>query len=314
MASPTLLVGRVTQRAQQVLQSSGPGLGAPGRPSPQRRRVRQRRTVLVVLAALLVGTCIARWAQDPSVAVPRTSSERGTPVAATVGYSSGDVHAAPAREVPAASAPPDGQQPDEAEDAAPDPTAVSGPAQAVSEAAAKGTLHAVSVPAGKVTTVGRSVRYSVEIEDGVATGAEQFAAAVQATLADSRGWQTAEGVQFVPVSPEELAGGASVDIRVTLATPALTARLCAPLNTAISQVSCWNRSRAVLNLRRWVGGSPTYGGNLSAYRTYLVNHEVGHGLGHQHRHCPGPGQPAPIMVQQTKSLEGCTAWSWPTPP
>ena len=96
------------------------------------------------------------------------------------------------------------------------------------------------------------MRYSIEIEDGVATGATQFAAVVQATLADARGWQSAEAVRFVPVSPEELAGGAAVDIRVTLATPALTARLCAPLNTTLSQVSCWNRGRAVLNLQRWV--------------------------------------------------------------
>ncbi|HNV16021.1 MAG TPA: DUF3152 domain-containing protein, partial [Dermatophilaceae bacterium] len=77
-------------------------------------------------------------------------------------------------------------------------------------------------------------------------------------------------------------------------------------------VSCWWGGRAVLNLHRWVRGSATYGTDLTSYRTYLVNHEVGHGLGHRHVSCPAPGRPAPIMVQQTLGLEGCRAWPWPT--
>jgi len=76
-------------------------------------------------------------------------------------------------------------------------------------------------------------------------------------LVDDRGWQTKDGVRFVPVSPAERAAGAHVDIRVTLASPTLTATLCAPLNTSTEQVSCWNGTRAVnivsveIAPRRW---------------------------------------------------------------
>ena len=101
-------------------------------------------------------------------------------------------------------------------------------------------------------------------------------------------------------------------MHVTLATPTLTGKLCGPLNVTAANVSCWWGGRAVLNLHRWVRGSATYGTDLTSYRTYLVNHEVGHGLGHRHVSCPAPGRPAPIMVQQTLGLEGCRAWPWPT--
>ena len=36
-----------------------------------------------------------------------------------------------------------------------------------------------------------------------------------------------------------------------------------------------------------------------------------HGLGHGHVQCPRAGARAPIMVQQTKGLDGCAAWPWP---
>lgn len=158
---------------------------------------------------------------------------------------------------------------------------------------------------------GRVVRYTVEVEGGLGADTRELASVVSTVLADPRGWQSADGVRFVNVPPAEAAQGAAVDVRISLASPDTTDRLCAPLETR-GEVSCHNGGRAVLNLRRWLLGVEAYGSDLAAYRTYLVNHEVGHALGHGHVVCPGAGKDAPVMMQQTYGLDGCIAWSWPT--
>lgn len=175
-----------------------------------------------------------------------------------------------------------------------------------------GRLTVVPVPEDpSPRTSGRLVRYTVEVEGGLGVDASEVARTVQRVLLDRRGWQDVDGVRFVNVGPEEAAGGEPVDIRVTLASPSLTDRLCAPLKT-LSQVSCWNGGRSVLNLRRWLLGDDSYGEDVARYRVYQVNHEVGHGLGHAHVRCPGAGKRAPVMLQQTYGLQGCTAWPYPS--
>ena len=174
-----------------------------------------------------------------------------------------------------------------------------------------GKITVVSVPDAAVATTGRTVTYTVEVEGGLRVNPKQVAATVQSVLLDPKGWQKVDGVRFVNVSPAEAAKGAHVDVRVTLASPGLTDRLCAPMRT-LSQVSCWNGERSVLNFRRWALGDDSYGADVARYRIYQVNHEVGHGLGHQHRFCPGKGERAPVMVQQTLDLGGCTPWPYPS--
>ncbi len=287
----------------------------------QRRQERRlRRTVLLALVLLLAGAVVARWHEDPGTVLASGTRPLISASAAT------DEDAPPAGTVPAgaangmavAGAPEKATQPPvtahaDAEEAAPSEPTPGASQQPVPDAGA-GTVSAVDIPTGPVKTTGRTVAYGVDVEDGLPVSAAEFASVVHTVLVDDRGWQTKDGVRFVPVSPAERASGAHVDIQVTLASPAFTAKLCAPLNTSTQQVSCWNGSRAVLNLTRWVRGADTYGGDLASYRDYLVSHEVGHGLGHGHVHCPGVGQPSPVMVQQTKDLEGCTAWPWPTSP
>lgn len=317
----------------------------------RRRQLRLRRSVVLMMTLLLCGTVAARWAEDPrdvfatgvvrelgqagrdsgaevpppeAVAGPSSTaasarSAGATPAATPVGGAAPG-GAAPGSAAPGGAAPgaaaPGGAAPhadDDSEASRDSLTRQTDPAKQV-VTAGNGALTAVAVPDGPLKASGRAVRYSLEVEDGLPVNPAEVAEAIRSVLTDDRGWQTTDGIRFVPVGPGEVASGADIDIRITLASPALTAKLCAPLNVTAQQVSCWNGGRSVLNLTRWMLGSETYGGDLAAYRVYLVNHEVGHGLGHQHVSCPAPGQRAPVMVQQTKSLEGCVAWPFPTAP
>ncbi|MCF6476813.1 DUF3152 domain-containing protein [Nonomuraea sp. MG754425] len=148
---------------------------------------------------------------------------------------------------------------------------------------------------------GAVVRYLVEVERGLPFDPGQFAAEVHRTLNDVRGWARFERVDHGPVT-----------VRVALSSPSLTISECLPLRTG-GELSCWNGHRSVINALRWAEGVPQYGGDLAAYRQYLISHEVGHSLGHRHRPCPGPGKPAPVMTQQSKSLGRCRPNPWPFP-
>jgi hypothetical protein len=169
--------------------------------------------------------------------------------------------------------------------------------------AGSGRLVTVPGTAGP-TGPGTPLTYRLEIEGGLPLDGAAVAAQVQRTLTDPRGWQPIEHVAFV-----RTAGPASFDL--ILASPTMVDRLCYPLDT-VGELSCRNGSRVILNAKRWVSAVPWYRGHLDEYRAYLVNHEVGHRLGHGHKGCPAPGAPAPVMVQQSKSLYGCTPNPWPS--
>jgi hypothetical protein len=143
-------------------------------------------------------------------------------------------------------------------------------------------------------------RFTVEVEAGLTEDPAAFAAAVERTLFDRRSWRGS--YQRVAAGP--------VSFRVVLASPATTDRLCRPLDTG-GIYSCYMNGRAVINAMRWHNGAASYAGDLASYRIYVVNHEVGHALGHGHRTSCGAGGYAYVMIQQTKSLYGCKRNPWP---
>lgn len=143
--------------------------------------------------------------------------------------------------------------------------------------------------------------YTVEVELGLDFEVARTARKVDRVLTDPRGWAAAG---------HRLRRGTHGDFRVLLATPETADALCAPLDTG-GRLSCRNGLNVVINAWRWVHGTDDYRGRLEAYRTYVVNHEVGHALGYGHTPCPAPGERAPVMHQQTKGLDGCRPNVWP---
>ena len=147
-------------------------------------------------------------------------------------------------------------------------------------------------------------RYTVQIEDGIQVDRRRVADTIASILGDRRGWGGTGRLSFQRVS------SGPVSFRVVLANPSTVDRMCAPLITG-GIYSCGMYGRAVLNLMRWRHGAPAFHGNMTMYRRYLVNHEVGHLLGHPHTSCHASGARAPVMMQQTKGVGSCRANGWP---
>ncbi|MGW5422767.1 DUF3152 domain-containing protein [Streptomyces sp. NPDC003943] len=167
----------------------------------------------------------------------------------------------------------------------------------------KGSGEFATVPGlDKAPGKGRTYRYRVDVEKGLGLDGTLFAQAVQKTLNDRRSWAGKGEMTFERISTGD------PDFVITLASPGTTGAWCAKsgLDTTVDNVSCDSAStqRVMINAFRWAQGSVTFGPHaMHAYRQMLINHEVGHRLGHSHVSCRTPGALAPVMQQQTKSLD-----------
>ncbi|WP_245557338.1 DUF3152 domain-containing protein [Corynebacterium terpenotabidum] len=193
------------------------------------------------------------------------------------------------------------------------------PAGATVTEQGKGTWQGVGstgAVAGDPDVAGtRTVSYVVEVEQGLDTssfgGGDAFAAMVDATLADPRSWISGVddgGIAFRHVSVSD---DVTPDLRVRLTSPVTTRQLCG--GEIETETSCFLSSGdtsgsagdgwVLINAARWVRGALTFAGDIGSYRQYVLNHEIGHGIGYaSHQPCPSDGGLAPIMMQQTLSL------------
>lgn len=171
-----------------------------------------------------------------------------------------------------------------------------------------GTFQYAAGDGPVVGSGGPVLRYRVGVEDGLGVPVEEFAAAVEAVLADPRSWIADGSLRFQRVS-----GATGQDFTIYLASPVLSQAMCREDGLETGQfTNCrLTDGRVVINSARWLTGVPDYGAPLGEYRAYVINHEVGHQLGHGHELCPGPGLPAPVMQQQTLGLQGCVPYGRP---
>jgi hypothetical protein len=158
--------------------------------------------------------------------------------------------------------------------------------------------EAAPLPERRVRTV------RVEVEAGLEVDGALFARMVMDTLNDPRSWGAEGEISFARTDGD-------AELRVVLASPAKVDAMCAPLTTR-GIYSCGAYGHAALNYMRWVEGMEEFA-DMTQYRQYLVNHEVGHLLGRRHEQCPADGAVAPVMQQQTIRVSPCVANAWPYP-
>lgn len=145
--------------------------------------------------------------------------------------------------------------------------------------------------------------YTISKNGIIVSDLNEFATLANATLNDSRGWSRLN-VKFAQVQ-----SGGMFNLILSQAS------LLPTYSSGCSaDWSCRAGNNVIINDDRWAGATTAWnngGGSLRDYRHMVVNHEVGHWLGHDHTYCGGAGQLAPLMQQQSIDLQGCTFNPWP---
>ncbi len=157
----------------------------------------------------------------------------------------------------------------------------------------------------KANPVRKRYSYCTAIRDIDAAHLPGLDGKLAAIYADGRGWGVSGQVAYTKVA-------SGCDFTVWLSAAASMPTFGGVCD---ADWSCRIGPNVVINFDRWTSASTSWnasGGSLEDYRVMVINHETGHWLGFYHQNCPGPGQPAPVMQQQSIDLQGCTFNPWPT--
>lgn len=144
----------------------------------------------------------------------------------------------------------------------------------------------------------------ISSESSVAAHFREFFELTVNVLENNRGWQQCGLIfQFVDTMKQ-------AHLCITLVKNQVIRKLC-----EFDQLSCAftdGSGQCFINFERWKDGSRDSLMSLEQYRSYLINHEIGHllGLGHD-RECIAPEMYAPAMMPQTLGTRGCRPNCWP---
>lgn len=103
------------------------------------------------------------------------------------------------------------------------------------------------------------------------------------------------GYFFEPVLHNE-------SVLIRLSSPSTIKQVCGFDNLSCAELG---GRFMYLNADRWFRGSAKSKLGLTDYRQYMVTHEMGHILGHDHEKCRCKDCPAPLMMQQTLGIGEC---------
>ncbi len=158
----------------------------------------------------------------------------------------------------------------------------------------------------------QTLRYTVGVRDQhgpVHADPGFFAEHADWTLVDQRGWALDNDFRYTRVPQGEPA-----TFHLWLASPQDVA---AASPGCSADWSCRVGDDVYINDDRWRNATATYDErSLDDYRHYVVLHEVGHWLNLDHFECAAhqdPGEPAPVMDQQSIDTGACTTNVWPLP-
>ncbi len=173
--------------------------------------------------------------------------------------------------------------------------------QVAAEQAAAAAAAQAAAP--RATGGGRTIGYTVSTKGVTSSNLAEFAAQANQTLNDSRGWAQL-GFNF-----QQVDSGGSFNLILSQASqvPSFSSGCSV-------QWSCRVGTSVIINDDRWRYGTTAWnnaGGGIRDYRHMVINHEVGHWLGHGHATCGSPGSYAPVMLQQSIDLQGCKFNPWP---
>lgn len=154
-------------------------------------------------------------------------------------------------------------------------------------------------------TGARTLSYCT-VADGVAQSElSDLTGKLAVAYGDPKGWNNGGRIAFRHVE-------SGCDYRVVLATPSAMTSYGAICD---DYYNCQVGNNVIVNNDRWLYATEPWnktGQTLETYRLLIINHETGHRLGlRDYNVCSGAGSPAPVMMQQSIDLMGCTFNVWP---
>lgn len=150
---------------------------------------------------------------------------------------------------------------------------------------------------------GTLYRYVVGVESSAKLKPNGVAGTIAGVLNDPRSWTGDGQARFALVSASK------ADVRIQVASTKTAAAVCG--SDARASYACAKGRTAVINAVQWKTAPASFAGDLTGYRTFLINHAVGLLLGKPEAGCGGKGQQAPVMMRQGAGLNGCRANPWP---